>query len=384
MLTVAVALLNVFCFPVGFLIDRIGPKWVGLGGSISTTIGSLLFAFSSKNFDAYIPGYILIGVGGSTIFMSILHFLNLFPLKRGFLVSLFTAAEDASTGVFFFFKLFHSIGVSIRTLFLSYSAIPLLHLIVVYMQPQKPVKSEQYENEPGKEYYPISSLTLGKQLKSFVFWSIVFWNCVVCVTSYFYISTLNNQMIWLFGDLQRAQRGSEIFSLMFIIFPFAAVPLTGWILNRFGTWPSLIFVNAQFLLFAVFCCIPVWGLQYVTFALFVVWRASYIAVSAHLVNLMFGENFSTLIGVVWTIGGLSSLSNHLWVYIALKVLEGKFLMMNLIINGIAFTCTSGLALLVFKQLSTQQPVDHIPLENISSIDEGVPLYDTGIIKIDSV
>lgn len=70
MLTVAVTILNLVCFPLGVLVDKTGPRWVGLGGSFLTILGSLVFAFSnSRKLDLYIPGYAMIGVGGVGIFM---------------------------------------------------------------------------------------------------------------------------------------------------------------------------------------------------------------------------------------------------------------------------------------------------------------------------
>ena len=57
MLTIAVAVLNVVCFPVGYCVDKFGPPIVGIVGSFILSLGSLLFAVSdSENFDMYIPG----------------------------------------------------------------------------------------------------------------------------------------------------------------------------------------------------------------------------------------------------------------------------------------------------------------------------------------
>lgn len=57
---VSVSALNMACFPLGLLNDRVGPKWSGLLGSFLLMLGTVLFAFSnSESFDAYIPGTLL-------------------------------------------------------------------------------------------------------------------------------------------------------------------------------------------------------------------------------------------------------------------------------------------------------------------------------------
>jgi hypothetical protein len=137
---------------------------VSLLASVVLSLGSLLFAVSnSETFDLYIPAYVLIGIGGVFVWMSVLHLLNLFPKQRGFLVTLFTGgmlqfsslqwkcsqsnssssvAEDASTGVFLLFQLLYNAGISLRGLFLLYIIVPASFLIVAFLQPKKPIVSE--------------------------------------------------------------------------------------------------------------------------------------------------------------------------------------------------------------------------------------------------
>lgn len=349
MLTIAVTILNLVCFPLGIMVDRWSPRWVGMAGSIIATLGSLLFAFSnSKTFDLFIPAYTLIGVGGVCIFMSLLHLVNIFPEYRGLITTLYTATEDASTGVFYFFRRLHSAGFSLRTLFISYCAIPIAHFGVVLLQPKRPVINEKTSEH--REFYPISLQPLRKQALSPQFIAVLVWNGLMGVTTYFYLSTLSSQLIWLFGSQEAADRGTEIFSFLFMICPFVAVPLTGWIIDAFGTWPSLVFVAFQALLYGVLSLTRVWWMQYLAWGAFVVTRASFIGVSTHWVNQMFGENFSTLIGFVWTIGGVCNFSNQLWVYIALNHLHSNFLGINIVMTAIAVISTLGAAILVRSSL----------------------------------
>jgi len=349
MLTVSVTLLNLVCFPLGILVDKTGPKWVGLGGSLLTILGSAVFAFSdSRKFDLYIPGYALIGVGGVGIFMSLLHLLNVFPEHRGLLTTLYTATEDASTGVFYFFRLLHQAGFSLRTLFLSYCTVPIAHLVVVVLQPARVVINEKADE--ATEFYPVSLQPLRKQATSVQYIAALLWNAIMGMTTYFYLSTLNGQLVWLFGSQHLADRGTEVFSFLFMICPFVAVPLTGWIIDKFGTWPSLIFVALQCLVYGTLASVRVWWLQYITWGTFVVTRASFISVSAHWVNQMFSENFSTLVGMMWTVGGIANFSTYLWAYIAINVFKSNYLIMNILMTALAVTSTLAAALVVYKSL----------------------------------
>src|SRR5690606_38234979 len=133
-------------------------------------------------------------------------------------------------------------------------------------------------------------------------------------------------------------------------------------------------VAFQFLFYGVISVIPIWSIQYFAFGMFVICRASYIATGAHLVNLMFGENFSTLIGIVWTVGGLSALSNHLWVYITLDVLRGNFFIMNVILMSLAVSGSLILAFIVYRELPKNDKVNHIPLENMIPVNKEEPTH----------
>lgn len=149
------------------------------------------------------------------MWLSVLHLLNLFPHKRGFLVALFTAAEDASTGVFFFFNLIYQAGVTLRALFLGYTFVPLAYIAVIFLMPKKPILAIKMENKG--EYYAISRQPLRVQAKSLAYWLVVVWNCICCITTYFYLGNMHEQLVWLFGDEAAAKSGTQLFSLFFMV-----------------------------------------------------------------------------------------------------------------------------------------------------------------------
>lgn len=82
--------------------------------------------------------------------------------------------------------------------------------------------------------------------------------------------------------------------------------------------------------------------------MFVICRCSFIGVSAHYVNLMFGDNFSSLMGFVWTIGGFSTLSNYLFTWIVLVPLDKNFGFMMVAMTLVAVASTLFLAFMVYR------------------------------------
>ena len=71
MFTIAAVATNVSALPVGTILDTYGPRVCGIIGSICLAIGATLFACANElPFDGYIPGYLLLSLGGPFIFIS--------------------------------------------------------------------------------------------------------------------------------------------------------------------------------------------------------------------------------------------------------------------------------------------------------------------------
>ncbi|KAL5361322.1 major facilitator superfamily domain-containing protein [Aspergillus floccosus] len=106
MFTIAAVATNVAALPVGAILDTHGPRVCGVIGSLSLIVGSLLFGLATRfPFDAYIPGYLFLSLGGPFIFISSFHLSNTFPARSGLILSLLTGAFDASSALFLIFRL---------------------------------------------------------------------------------------------------------------------------------------------------------------------------------------------------------------------------------------------------------------------------------------
>ncbi|GIC93238.1 putative MFS transporter Fmp42 [Aspergillus udagawae] len=106
MFTIAAVATNVSALPVGTVLDTYGPRVCGIIGSICLTFGALLLSVAaSLPFDAYIPGYLFLSLGGPFIFISSFQLSNTFPTRSGLILSMLTGAFDASSALFLVFRL---------------------------------------------------------------------------------------------------------------------------------------------------------------------------------------------------------------------------------------------------------------------------------------
>ncbi|KAJ5109652.1 hypothetical protein N7532_002297 [Penicillium argentinense] len=136
MFTIAAVATNVSALPVGTILDSWGPRVSGVIGSFCLAIGSLLFAFAHKlSFDGYIPGYLLLSLGGPFIFIASFQLSNTFPKRSGLILSTLTGAFDASSAFFLIFRLLneHTQGyITAQKFFLFYLVVPVFITVIQF------------------------------------------------------------------------------------------------------------------------------------------------------------------------------------------------------------------------------------------------------------
>lgn len=146
MFTTAAVATNVCALPVGTVLDKYGPRVSGIVGSVLLAIGSLLLAFAVQvPFDAYIPGYVLLALGGPFVFISSFQLSNTFPRHSGLILALLTGAFDSSSAIFLFYRLIYTATNGAFTppkLFSVYLVVPLFIFIVqIFIMPSHSYKS---------------------------------------------------------------------------------------------------------------------------------------------------------------------------------------------------------------------------------------------------
>ncbi|GAP87296.2 putative major facilitator superfamily transporter [Rosellinia necatrix] len=106
MFTVAAVATNVAALPVGAILDHYGPKVCGILGAVCVATGALFMAFAERvAFDALIPGYLFLALGGPFAYISSFQLSNAFPQHSGLILALLTGAFDASSALFFLYRI---------------------------------------------------------------------------------------------------------------------------------------------------------------------------------------------------------------------------------------------------------------------------------------
>ncbi|KAK5165690.1 uncharacterized protein LTR77_008612 [Saxophila tyrrhenica] len=146
MFTVAAVSTNVCALPVGTVLDRFGPRVSGLVGAVFLTLGALAMAFAADlPFDAYIPGYLFLALGGPFIFISSFQLSNTFPRRSGLILALLTGAFDTSSAVFLAYRLLYEGSDGMFTpkkFFLIYLVVPAFVVVVqLFIMPANSYKT---------------------------------------------------------------------------------------------------------------------------------------------------------------------------------------------------------------------------------------------------
>lgn len=103
--------LNVSTVLAGYVLDNHGRRACYLLSALILFLGgtcmAAAFQFGEQlaGFDGYITGNLLLGLGGTFLFVSSYQLSNAFPRHSGLVVALVTGAFDASAAVFLFYRL---------------------------------------------------------------------------------------------------------------------------------------------------------------------------------------------------------------------------------------------------------------------------------------
>ncbi|KAK8069999.1 hypothetical protein PG994_006615 [Apiospora phragmitis] len=128
--------LNVSTIFAGFTLDKRGRRTCYLIAAAVLAVGSLLMAaaFTKSRvipswLDGYLVGNLLLGLGGTYIFVPSFQLANAFPRYTGVVMALVTGAFDASAAVFLFYRMaYEASGGRLKPqhFFLAYLIVPVL------------------------------------------------------------------------------------------------------------------------------------------------------------------------------------------------------------------------------------------------------------------
>jgi MFS family permease len=347
MFTLATTVINLNSLFVGFFISRTSPRTSCVTGGLLICAGALVFAMSTESVPAWIAGYVLMAFGAPFVVFSMFTVpQRVQPSKRGLAFSLVIGAFDGSAAMTYFMLLLHRhAGFDLRELFLAYATLPAIGLVIGGFWLHAPPKdSEVGDRQSLNAVEETNSLTdqswlrqahLADKdvLKTPQFWIITAWIAVFMTSKYFYMQNVDKQLLWIANDDHELSKlGSEVFS---ILLPAAGAlsPITGYIIDRGGAEISLLCLAIIQGLVGILGVIKIFNLQYITMFFLVFNRFLFWAVAPFLLSALYGpRGVSTIYGMALFFAALVNLSNYLWTYLGVIVLDGDWLALVLVLN----------------------------------------------------
>ncbi|KAM3512028.1 hypothetical protein MY11210_004354 [Beauveria gryllotalpidicola] len=113
----------------GYTLDHFGRRWCATVAAGFLAVGALMMASHGNmdKLDGYLLGHFFLSLGGTFLFLPSFQLSNAFPKHAGLVVALITCAFDASSAVFFLYRLAWEASqqrIRIAQFFLAYLCVP--------------------------------------------------------------------------------------------------------------------------------------------------------------------------------------------------------------------------------------------------------------------
>jgi len=272
MFTIAAVATNVCALPVGTILDRFGPRVASLIGVVLLAVGATFLAFAtSAPFDAWIPGYFFLALGGPFVFIPAFQLSNTFPRYSGLILALLTGAFDTSSAVFLVYRLLysHSDGTfKPKKFFLLYLIVPALLLVAQLLwmpstsyqaagdvvttadEEEEEATSTADEastllNSPPAEnnttrnksliFGALHHLPASKQVLTPWFYLITLFTILQMLRINYFVATIRPQYTYLLRSLEAGARVNGFFDVALPLGGIASIPFIGLLLDNVST-----------------------------------------------------------------------------------------------------------------------------------------------------
>jgi len=319
------------------------------------------------------------GLGGPEILFAMLAFSGTMPKYQNWIVPLIIAAVDGSSAVMIVFQLVHNAwGFSIKEMFLVYLIFPVsLAFCSFWILPLKIASapsegqfqrvnsslnavsdddvlhrvnsslnavSDDDVRKNEAPYSPLHDLddsqagpmkrkwTTKSAVTSYRFLIVVIWSSWELTASYFYFTTVSDQLQWITGDSNFSDFGAFAFS---ILVPCGAIfaPIAKMLLSTSASITVFV-LSVTALIGGVLSIIPyVKYLQLLTIVIVVFNRYLLFAAKPLIFDRMYGEiGATTLYGIALFFVSCTNYTNYGWVYLSKTTFNNSFTFCNLFLN----------------------------------------------------
>ncbi|KDO24628.1 hypothetical protein SPRG_10160 [Saprolegnia parasitica CBS 223.65] len=295
--------------PVGVILDTIGaPSMTAIGG-LCTTLGLALLAVAdSRSFDAFVPAYTLLGVGGiATLLTSFRAGFVLLRWQTAILAGVNCLYDASAVMPSLLFLLHESYGLSRRELLLGcacLAASTYALLLVLWLRHTRDLRTDAYAVVPSDadvEAEAPTKISLSAQIRTFEFRYLLLFAGVHIFRAAFFFGTIDETLA-AFGDTSYAY--TKAFGW---ILPagFVFVPVINGVVEAHSVAASMHLTTALGVLSNALAMVPILALQPATFVLFTGFRAFLYSNVATCAARTFGAtHLGTLMGAIYTCSAL--------------------------------------------------------------------------------
>lgn len=295
-------------------------------------------------FDAYIPGYLFLAIGGPFVFIPAFQLSNTFPKYSGSILALLTGAFDTSSAVFLVYRLLYqgSDGsFTPKKFFLIYLVVPAAILLAqIFVMPSQSYKSvgelvtEETEtnatetttllgskagddqNKQGKQHAQTSGVygalhgrTAAQQILTPWFILIALFTVLQMLRINYFVATVRTQYTALLHDSKAASQINDVFDVALPLGGVIAIPFIGLVLDHTSTPFVLLLLVVIATAIGAFGIIAQQWAAYANIALFVVYRPLYYtAVSDYSAKVFGFATFGKVYGLIICLAGICNLA----------------------------------------------------------------------------
>lgn len=428
MFTIAAVATNMCAMVVGVVLDRYGPRFAGMIGSVLLAIGCFSFSISNATtfIDLYPASYFFLALAGPFIFIPSMNLANAFPRHSGLILSLLTGAFDSSPAIFLIYRLLYqsALGpISLRNWFIAYLVVPIfIFLVQLFIMPSHsystvdpvdhgysvihetdditstghgederrrsqsavsetdtllgaPTQFNELEARNKGVYGAMHGKDIKDQIRSFWFWGIAGFTVVQMLRINYFVATVRTQYEFLLHSYEDSVTINSFFDVALPLGGLAAIPFIGTYLDTF----SLLTIISTLVV-----CTTSMGLlglvqnsmnaAFLNVILFVVYRPFYYTVVSDYCAKVFGvATFGKVYGAVICLSGVLNFLQAILDMITFQWYDGDPRPVNLIL--LVFGFTIGMMLVGFVKFKGDEarreeksgPIGH-------SLRHGRPLY----------
>lgn len=319
---VAININSICYFIYGTLVDTIHRRFVTLFGLILLLIGSITFPLADPiKFDVYILAYLLIGIGGSTIWIVSLTYINDTDDYKGVINGFSNSMFSLSSSTFIVFSfIYYNTHITLTSIFFAYSFFTFCFGLMLFFTMKKQKMPDTTFLEKIKSLFPWREMLSLRFILFAIGFSLQF------ISNSFYFSTVAEHTENLIGK-EETFRHMNVFSVLLPIIGVTSSIIFGYLTDKIPIWLNYSFYILITILYTVFGQIKNSPLQYVTYFLFLLkYYLSYVFLTSLIFNLYNYNVAPRIMTAIMSLGGLFGFLTFLLNYLVSEKIISYFLM----------------------------------------------------------